>query len=231
MNTSTDPEIAAALPFLLSVDSPTVANAIERLGIRDRTDGYIGGSVRCQFPRLEPMVGTALTVTMTSKPGPPADKNGYWEMWHTLERLENPSVLVIADASGTPTRAAYAGEIMATLARKLGAVGMVTDGAFRDLKEVRQLGLHYFMSYPVVSHGNFQIETVGQPVVLDGQEVRTGDLLHGDENGIVIIPRMHLQRLPAAVMSVRESERVDLERIAADNFSLEEYESSHTYGS
>jgi hypothetical protein len=62
------------LSFLQSVDSPTIANAIENLKVRDRCEGYIGGSVRCMFPELGVMVGHALTVTMDSRPGPATGK-------------------------------------------------------------------------------------------------------------------------------------------------------------
>ena len=58
------------LSYLRAIDSPTIANAIERLQGRDRCEGYIGGSVRCMFPELGVMVGYALTVTMDSQPGP-----------------------------------------------------------------------------------------------------------------------------------------------------------------
>ena len=75
----------------------------------------------------------------------------------------------------------------------------MTDGGLRDVHEVRRLGFGYFARYVVVSHGNFGVVDVGEPVTLDGQEVRTGDILHGDANGIVIVPRQVLDGLPEAV--------------------------------
>ena len=45
------------LAFLKSVDSPTIANAIEPFKVRDRTEGFIGGEVRSLFPEMPPMVG------------------------------------------------------------------------------------------------------------------------------------------------------------------------------
>ncbi|MDQ3539421.1 MAG: RraA family protein [Chloroflexota bacterium] len=210
----------ASLAFLKGVDSPTIANAIEPFAVRDRCSGFIGGAVECQFPELGVMVGRALTVTMTSVPGPVASRDGYWRMWDALEAAPSPSVLVIADASGAPNRCAYAGEMMATLAQRLGAVGMVTDGALRDVDEVREIGFHYFMRYPVVSHGNFEIVSVGDPVVLDGERIESGDLLHGDRNGIVVIPDAVLDGLPEAVNGIREKEGAQLEFMHGDDFSL-----------
>lgn len=208
----------ASLEFLRQVDSPTIANAIEPFDVRDRTEGFIGGRVQCQFPDLGVMVGRALTVTMSNAPGAVASRDGYWQMWDALAAMDGPVVIAIADASGEPHRVAYAGEVMTTIAMRLGAVGMVTDGALRDVDEVHALGFHYFMQFPVVSHANFEITSVGRPIELDGQVVTTGDILHGDANGIVVVPDEVLEGLPASVESVREKEAATMEYVRGGSF-------------
>jgi 4-hydroxy-4-methyl-2-oxoglutarate aldolase len=218
------------LAFLRSVDSPTIANALERLELRDRSTGYLGGDIGCAFPELGPMVGTAVTVTVEDARGRAADTTGYWDLWKTLERTPAPSVIVMRDASGTPARVAYAGEIMATLALRLGAVGIVTDAGLRDLDEVRARGLHYFMRHAVVSHANFELSAVGDPVVIGGELVRTGDILHGDVNGIVLIPTEGLAALPDAVDTIRATERRDLDYLDSADFTLEGYQRIRGYG-
>ncbi len=207
-----------ALAYLRDVDSPTIANAVETFNLRDRTDGFIGGRVRCQFPDLGVMVGRALTVTMSNAPGTIASRDGYWRMWDALAAMDGPVVIAIADASGAPHRVAYAGEVMTTIAMRLGAVGMVTDGALRDVDEVHELGFHYFMQYPVVSHANFEITSVGEPIELDGQRIESGDILHGDRNGIVVVPDNVLEGLPAAVAGIREKEAATMEYVRGDAF-------------
>ena len=209
------------LEFLRSVDSPTIANAIEPFRLRDRCEGFLGGSIRCMFPDLGVMVGYALTVTMTSEVGPPPGREGYWRMWEALERAPKPAVVVVQDISRAPTRCAYFGEVMATIATRLGAVGVVTDGGVRDLAEVHALGLHYFAPHPVVSHGNFRIVEVAAPVVLDGQTVHPGDLLHGDANGIVVVPSSILDQLPEAVGKIREREKRTIDYVNSPEFSLD----------
>ena len=220
----------AQLDFLTGVDSPTIANALERLSLRDRSEGYIGGSVACAFPELGTMVGTALTVSVDNAVGRPARQDGYWDLWSALEAATGPTVIVMKDISGTPRRVAYAGEIMVTLARRLGAIGIVTDGALRDVAEVREKGFHYFMRHAVVSHAEFELSRVGDPVLLDGQLVHTGDILHGDANGIVIVPWEGLAELPGAVEAVRTTERRDLDYIDGPDFTLEGYRALRGYG-
>src|SRR5918994_3274413 len=197
--------------FLRSVDSPTISNAIEPFKVRDRTEGFIGGEVRSLFPEMPPMVGAALTVTMTNTPGPTAGRENWWRMYEALSQIPAPSVLTVQDLSGAPSRCALAGEVMTTMAMRLGAVGMVTDGGLRDVHEVRQLEFAYFARYIVVSHGNFGVVDVGGPGTLDGKEIKTGDILHGDANGIVIVPREVLDGLPEAVKEVRSRERATMD--------------------
>jgi regulator of RNase E activity RraA len=167
------------------------------------------------------MLGYALTVTMTSEVGPPPGRQGYWRMWEALEQAPKPAVLVVQDTSRAPTRCAYFGEVMATIASRLGAVGVVTDGGVRDLAEVRALGLHYFAPHPVVSHGNFRIVDVSVPVTLDGQSVHPGDLLHGDANGIVVVPPSIVDQLPEAVSTIREREKRTIDFVTSPEFTLD----------
>jgi regulator of RNase E activity RraA len=141
-------------------------------------------------------------------------------MYEALSQMSAPSVLVVQDISGAPSRCALAGEVMATMAMRVGAVGMVTDGGLRDVHEVRRLRFGYFARYVVVSHGNFGVVNVGGPVTLDGQEVRTGDILHGDANGIVIVPRQVLEGLPEAVEEVRTRERATMDFINSPEFTI-----------
>ncbi|WOF21655.1 RraA family protein [Microbacterium betulae] len=228
--TSSPSPAESDLLYLRGIDSPTVANALERLELRDRSEGYIGGSVQCAFPELGTMVGTALTATVDNAVGRSVRQHGYWDLWTTLERMEGPVVIVMKDASGTPTRVAYAGEIMVALASRLGAVGIVTDGALRDVAEVRAKGFHYFMRQPVVSHANFELSKIGDPVFIDGQLVRTGDILHGDANGIVVVPGESLPSLRDAVEAIRAAERRDLDFIDSPEFTLDGYKEMRGYG-
>jgi len=208
------------LALIKSVDSPTISNAIESFKVRDRTEGFIGGEVRALFPEMPPTVGVALTVTMTNTPGAIAGRENYWRMYEALSDMPAPSVLVVQDISGAPSRCALAGEVMTMMAMRVGAVGMVTDGGLRDVHEVHRLGFAYFARYVVVSHANYEIVDIGGPVTLDGQEVRTGEILHGDANGVVIVPRQVLDGLPEAVEEVRTRERATMDFINSSEFTI-----------
>ena len=215
---------------LRKIDSPTIANAVETFTLQDRTVGYVGGNVRTMFPDVhEVMLGHALTLKMDNQPGAPAGREGYWRLWEALEQMPTPSVIVVQDVSGAPGRYACAGEVMATMAKRLGAVGMVTDGGLRDLNEVKALDFHYFARFPVVSHSNFEIVEVGGEVTLDGETIRTGDLLHGDVNGIVVIPPACLDGLTEAVETIRDRERRFMDFIRSRRFTIADAKAGNGY--
>src|SRR5215470_2091687 len=130
----------AQLDALRAIDSPTVANAIERFKIRPRVEGYASYALRCAFPRLGTMLGYAVTCTADTTTEGRKNPAGILPLWEALEAAPKPAVLVIKDVGPDPQRSCHMGEIMATIAKALGAVGCVCDGGLRDVLEVEALG-------------------------------------------------------------------------------------------
>jgi regulator of RNase E activity RraA len=94
---------------------------------------------------------------------------------------------------------------------------------------VHALGMHYYAAFHVVSHGNFSVRDVGVPIELDGQRIETGDILHGDVNGIVVVPPTALDGLPETVAQIRDRERRVMEFIRGDAFTLDGVKSGRGY--
>ena len=63
-------------------------------------------------------------------------------LWDALAATPKPAVLVFQDVSPTATHSVHLGDVMATIGVRLGAVGLVTDGAVRDLEGIRPLRFH-----------------------------------------------------------------------------------------
>lgn len=188
-------------------DTPTVCNAIERLQLRDRTDGFMGLDIRCLFPDLGRMVGYAVTATARSAvPGPPGRRSGFAELFRTLEAAPKPAVLVFKDVGPDRRRSCHFGDMMATSAAKLGAVGLVTDGGVRDLSTVREMGFHYFAAGATPAHGNYEIVEVSLDIMVGGTFVGPGSLIHADENGVGVFPTGVTAELLQAARAVQERE-------------------------
>lgn len=214
----TDPLIAA----LAALDSPTVANAIERFRVRPRTVGYADLGLRCQFPSRGSMVGYAVTCTADSSTEARADGVGLMGLWEAIAAAPSPAVVVIKDVGPIPARGCHMGEVMATMARRLGAVGCVSDAGLRDVKEVEALGdFQYFSPGLVVSHGQPVILEVNVNVTIHGLAIAPGDILHGDANGLLTVPAAIASQVPEACAAVRNDEREVLDFIRDPGFTLE----------
>jgi 4-hydroxy-4-methyl-2-oxoglutarate aldolase len=193
---------------LRGIDTPTISNAIELLKLRPKEEGFAPLEIRCLYPELGRMCGYAVTaqVETVSQTGRKEEET-FIELFEAVFRSPKPAVIVLQEIGERSNFAAHSGEVMATIFRQLGGIGLVSDSGVRDLAEVKALGFHYFARGAVASHANYRIVRVGIPVQILGFPVQPGDLLHGDENGLLQIPRAAFDGLLEAVASVRSRER------------------------
>jgi regulator of RNase E activity RraA len=180
---------ASDLKLLAQYDTPTISNVIELFEIRPRSAGYMDGRIRACFPEMPPIAGYASTATMrTAFPRSQGDVySGLDEQIAHFAELPGPAIVVFQDLDEPPVAATF-GEVMCASYRCFGALGIVTSGPARDLDQVRRLGFAAFSNGVVCSHAYSHITSVHQPVRVGGIEVRPGDLLHADANGVCAIP-------------------------------------------
>lgn len=209
------PLTAAELAALRAVTSPTIANAIELLKVRSRTEGYMDGNIQCRFPELGVLVGYASPAIyqgdVSPAPGHGVEQAAYWRYTQTIPA---PRLAVSLDISQPVATGATWGDVMANTHIALGFVGAITNGAVRDMDEVRALGFQFYARSIVVSHAYSHMVDFGVPVVVGGVTIKPGDLLHCDQHGVVIIPDVPIADLLAAVEQVnnRESRLISLAR-------------------
>lgn len=94
-------------------------------------------------------------------------------------------------ACSNPVRVAPWGELLSTAARARGAAGALMDGCTRDIKAIRAMKFPVFHGgiAPLDSKGRGRIMVLDVPVACGGVMVATGDLVFGDADGVVVIPR------------------------------------------
>jgi regulator of RNase E activity RraA len=180
---------SADLALLRRYDTPTVCNVVELFDLIPRTAGYMDRRIVPCYPRLPPMVGYAATATFRSA-APPRSGNvysGLAEQVAAFAELPGPAVVVFQDLDDPPASATY-GEIMCTTYKAFGAVGLITSGAGRDLDQVEALQFPCFTSGTICAHGYCHIPSINVPVHVGGVTVHPGDLVHGDRNGVTLIP-------------------------------------------
>ena len=166
------------------------------------------------------MCGYAVTAQVeTVTAGAPKTEEAFVELFEAVERSARPAVVVLQEIGGDRDRAAHSGEVMATIFTRLGAIGLVSDCGVRDLTAVRKLGFHYFARGAVASHANYRIVRTGVPVQITGVTIRTGDLLHADENGLITLPESGRDRLPGLIEQIVSKERALLDFVGDSGFT------------
>ena len=210
------------LAALRALHTPTVCNAIEKFKVRGRVEGFFGMDVGCLSPQLGVMLGYAVTLKVDSTTPDAQQDDRVWRAWmQAMANSPQPVVVVMQDVGPQPRKSAHYGEVMGTLSRRLGTVGVVTNGGLRDIDEVRRLGLHYFGPGLVPSHGQPRLLEANVPVVIDGVVVQPGDLLHGDVNGLTLVPLAIASQVAEAAAEVRESEAELMAYINSPDFSVD----------
>ena len=98
------------------------------------------------------------------------------------------------------SRIAPWGSLLSTATRARGAVGCVTDGFVRDVREIRamQMPVYHGGIAPLDSKGRGHIVAVDVPIVCGGVKVSPGDLVFGDADGLVVVP----QAIEAKVLEI-----------------------------
>ena len=104
-----------------------------------------------------------------------------------------PQEVVVLACNGPTERIAPWGELLTTAAQVRGAAGCVTDGLVRDVRQIRAMG------FPVFHGGIGPLDTKGRARMVErdvrvecgGVSIDPGDLVFGDVDGVVVIPRSH----------------------------------------
>ncbi len=207
------------LDYLRSIDSPTVANAIEIFDIRPRTEGYMTPDIKARFPELGPVVGYAVTAKISAKKpsGTPVSRSDFLDY---VLSLPGPRVVVMEDID-EPALGAFWGEVQSNVFTAVGCVGCVTNGSVRDLNEAKELNFKFVSKEISVSHGYVHLVEFGAPVTVGGLTVNPGELIHADQHGVVEVPIDAAKEMKSAVDSVLAKERRTIEYCQSPNFTVE----------
>lgn len=119
-----------------------------------------------------------------------------------------PDDVAVFGCDGPTDRIAPWGELLSTAARMRGAVGCVTDGLVRDVRQIREMGFPVFQGGigPLDSKGRGKMMAMDVPIKCAGASVSAGDLVFGDVDGVVVIPQDIAADVIAAALDRIEGE-------------------------
>jgi 4-hydroxy-4-methyl-2-oxoglutarate aldolase len=181
--------------------TPVVGDILDALG---RYHQFLPQPVQ---PLRESMIvaGRAMPVLMIDVHGP--QKKPFGLLTEALDDLKRDEVYV---TGGGDRRCAYWGELLTTAARTRGAAGAVVDGFHRDTPKVLE------QDWPVFSRGRFAQDSSVRtavadfrcPIEIGGVWIGPGDLVFGDLDGVVIVPRAVEQEVITRALEKARGEKV-----------------------
>ena len=176
------------------------------------------GRIGLMAPRIRPIYtgarisGTALTVSVA-----PCDN---WMIHVAAEVCQEGDIMVVAPTSYSD--AGYFGDLLGTLMKSRGARGTVLDAGCRDIVDLKEMGFPVW-SNSVSAQGTVK-ETVGSvniPIVCGGQNVKPGDVIVADDDGVVVVALTDAGDVLAKSRAREEKEAGIRKRYAAGELGLD----------
>jgi regulator of RNase E activity RraA len=216
----------AELETLRGFDTPTICNALEIVAPERRLYGYTTEPLVCPYPELKPICGYARTGTIRAtepSAAAAADQRKKRLSWYEYVAKGGPlpSVIVLHDLDGA--RAGYGsfwGEVNSHIHRGLGAAGVVTDGSIRDI-DMNAKGFQMLARCIMPSHAWIHNVDIGIEVSICGMAVKSGDLVHADRHGAVVIPHAVARKIAGACDLLARREAVLIEAAKKPGFTFE----------
>ncbi len=216
------------LNLLKSVDTPTVCNAIEvaqgKRGFNDFTRGtmlasdtkgvIVGYAVTAQIAAIEPPTEAVSVI-----------RERRMSYYKAMSENVKPSIAVVEDLDYPNCIGAFWGEVNTTIHKGFGMSGALTNGVMRDLGDMAE-------GFPVVagsigpSHGFVHVRSVNQPINIFGMNIKSGDLVHADRHGAVVVPTDVIDDLETSILKMQQTERLILDPARKKGFDFDAFETA-----
>jgi 4-hydroxy-4-methyl-2-oxoglutarate aldolase len=195
-----------------AVDLTIVRATMNAPLLSDILDG-LGYPRQCLSPGIAPVgseeVLAGFAFPLRIKRVREASPAPYQGVISAVDAAEQDEVIVIP--SDRATDFAVWGDLLTAAARARGAAGVLTDGLVRDARAIQRLGLPVFSggTNPRDSKGRHETVAHRVAVSIDGVRIEPGDLVFGDPDGVVVIPRdLAPKVVDAALAKGREEDRL-----------------------
>ncbi|MEK7404880.1 MAG: RraA family protein [Acidobacteriota bacterium] len=200
-----------------------VLDALQAIGIQDQTimDKSIRPLWRDNTERLAHRVyGLAVTYQYVPTNRPPAGQMPYekFRQWHShwyqtyapelFSRIIKPGHVVVIDSHGSEMTG-FIGSNNALNWRSRGMTGVISNGNCRDTDEliIQQIPVYSKYQGGGTRPGRIEAAAINHPVVVGGVLVRPGDFVVADGDGVVVVPRQHLDRVAEIAWDIAKGDK------------------------
>lgn len=209
--------------LLATTSTATLATQLFKHGFKNT---FVQG-VRCLSPHGGPLIGPAFTVRFIPAREDLSGPHEYAERSHPQRRAveECPEGFVVVMDCRQDARSATAGDIMLTRMQMRGVAGLVSDGGIRDTAALAELSIPVFAAAPSAP-ASFHLHTavdLDVPIACGGVPVYPGDVMVGDADGVVVIPRHVATEVAHAATEQERLEQFILSEIRAGRPIFEVY--------
>ncbi|KAA1421799.1 RraA family protein [Nocardioides humilatus] len=193
MNTARPYDTAALDKLAEDLRSALVSDILDGLGYRNQSlEPGLRPTVEDQV-----LVGYAYPTVVEIVDAPP--EVPYIGLLDALDNIGTDEVWV----ASTSSDAAIWGELTSTAIRFRGARGTIADGYIRDTPMVREMGFPVFSrgTSPRDANGRIEQRRVSEPIDVAGVSVAPGDLIVGDDDGVVVVPAALIEQVVDAALA------------------------------
>jgi 4-hydroxy-4-methyl-2-oxoglutarate aldolase len=222
--------IQALLSEIEKYDTPSVTNVVASYPLREEvclglyspwTQRWSSNNdLKCHTPELGSKAGYAVTYVIgMQEPG--FNRLSYRDLFDAIEKSPKPVIVCLQQdfPEEIKKKCGPTGGMICGALKRLGAVGLITDGPVRDLQEIKEMGNFQYMSNGLApSHGVVSVRAVNAPVHICGMDIAPGEIIHTDVNGAVKFPADKLEAVveKLRILSNYENKRAAMVR-EADN--------------
>ena len=184
------------------VRTAMVSDSLDLVGVRNNV---MNSSIRALRPEMR---AAGIATTIEFEPSTEFDqRNPYGAAIDFLDGLQSGQLAVVA--TGGKEYSAFWGELFSAAAKGRGATGMVCDGPLRDTEAIAGLGFSVFGASmrPIDYKGRMRVASVGTIVTCGGVQVHPGDAVIADADGVVVVPKVHINRVFELANARAQSEK------------------------
>ena len=207
---------------ILRFDTCKIANALERLKIHLKNEGFTHPGLHCFTGGFPTALGYAVTSRVKTA-DPPLKGSSHFDpldWWERIGLHPGPTIAVIQDVDHKPGQGAVLSDVHAAILRALNCHALITNGAVRNLPALDAMQFPSFSQFVTASHAYVHMIDFDAPVDILGLHIKPGNLVYADVHGALVLPVDAIDDLIRVANEQAAQERAIIDLCQGNQFSI-----------